>query len=123
MQPCGLSIFDSTRVSLSLHPVYLAACEYLSAFLVLPSEILFIIWLLKNGFRSVHVLLLVHLTEQDSLQTFLLLGESERDNRLLSRSQPELASNEKQEQVMLKDIPTKSPRVVCNLERAQWEKV
>ncbi|CAF0960595.1 unnamed protein product [Rotaria sordida] len=58
---------------------------------------------------------------QKRIQTFLLLGESERDKRLLSRSETELASDEQNGQVMLRSTPTISPSVVCNLERAQWE--
>ncbi|CAF0797585.1 unnamed protein product [Rotaria sordida] len=59
---------------------------------------------------------------QKRIQTFLLLDESERDKRLLSRSETGLASSEQNGQVMLRSTPTISPSVVCNLERAQWEK-
>ncbi|CAF4018606.1 unnamed protein product [Rotaria sordida] len=72
----------------------------------------------NNAVRS-----LVHyMAAQKRIQTFLLLDESERDNRLLSRSHSELAYIEKIEPTIVKSIQTQSPKVVCNLKRAQWEK-
>ncbi|CAF0900141.1 unnamed protein product [Rotaria sordida] len=73
-------------------------------------------------FFSMGVKAFVHyMAAQKRIQTFLLLGESERDKRLLSRSETELASDEQNGQMMLRSTPTISPSVVCNLERAQWE--
>ncbi|CAF1404953.1 unnamed protein product [Rotaria sordida] len=57
------------------------------------------------------------------LWTFLLLDESERDNRLLSRSHSELGYIEQNEPPIVKNNQTQSPKVICNLKRAQWEKV
>ncbi|CAF4234030.1 unnamed protein product, partial [Rotaria sordida] len=72
----------------------------------------------NNAVRS-----LVHyMAAQKRIQTFLLLDESERDNRLLSRSHSELACIEKIEPTIVKNIQTQSPKVICNLKRAQWEK-
>ncbi|CAF2103986.1 unnamed protein product [Rotaria magnacalcarata] len=63
-----------------------------------------------------------YIAAQRRIQAFLLLDESERDNRLLSRSHSELANKETNEPSMPKTIQTQSPKVVCNLERALWEK-
>ncbi|CAF1547050.1 unnamed protein product [Rotaria magnacalcarata] len=64
-----------------------------------------------------------YIAAQRRIQAFLLFDESERDNRLLSRSHSELANKEtNNESSMSKTIQTQSPTVFCNLERAQWEK-
>ncbi|CAF3686749.1 unnamed protein product [Rotaria sordida] len=66
---------------------------------------------------------LVHyMAAQKRIQTFLLLDESERDNRLLSRSHSELAYIEQNEPTIVKNNPTQLPKVICNLKQAQWEK-
>jgi hypothetical protein len=51
-----------------------------------------------------------------------LLGESERDNRLLSSSRLELQSKEESKEA---DGTKKEmlSQVICNLKNAQWEKV
>ncbi|CAF3984050.1 unnamed protein product, partial [Rotaria magnacalcarata] len=72
---------------------------------------------------------LVHfLAARKRIQTFLLLDESERDNRLLSISMMDIVSNRHTEgQEILEEKPTivKSiktpPRVLCNLEQARWD--
>ncbi|CAF4205310.1 unnamed protein product, partial [Rotaria sordida] len=63
-----------------------------------------------------------YMAAQKRIQTFLLLDESERDNRLLSRSHSELASSEQNELPIVENNQTQSPKVICNLKRAQWEK-
>ncbi|CAF4743672.1 unnamed protein product [Rotaria sp. Silwood1] len=66
---------------------------------------------------------LVHyLAAQKRIQAFLLLDESERDNRLLSQSHSELACIEKNDLTIVKSVPTQSPKVVCNVKQAQWDK-
>ncbi|CAF3410899.1 unnamed protein product [Rotaria socialis] len=72
---------------------------------------------------------LVHfLAAKKRIQTFLLLDESERDNRLLSISMMDIVSNrhiEGQEILDAKPTIVKSiktpPRVLCNLEQARWD--
>ncbi|CAF4106053.1 unnamed protein product [Rotaria sordida] len=66
--------------------------------------------------------LIHYMAAQKRIRTFLLLDESERDNRLLSRSHSELGYIEQNEPPIVKNNQTQSPKVICNLKRAQWEK-
>ncbi|CAF0978516.1 unnamed protein product [Rotaria sordida] len=72
---------------------------------------------------------LVHyLAAKKRIQMFLLLDESERDNRLLSTSMIDLVSNgysteqdlHKEKIIIDKSMKT-SPSVVCNLKQARWD--
>ncbi len=125
MQQCGHLTFDSIHVFLRLLLACLVTCDYQSLiFLISLSAILSNIRLQKSVSKSVFVFcdIVFHATES-LLQAFLLLSETERDNRLLSQSLLDIAPNINKEQLMLGDVITKSPRVVCHLKRAQWEKV
>ncbi|CAF4261392.1 unnamed protein product [Rotaria sordida] len=61
--------------------------------------------------------LLHYMAAQKRIRTFLLLNESERDNRLLSTS-----SFKEIDKIDENSIQRRS-QVVCNLKQAQWEKV
>ncbi|CAF3968250.1 unnamed protein product [Rotaria sordida] len=79
--------------------------------------------LIVIDFFNFAVKALVHyMAAQKRIQTFLLLDESERDNRLLSRSHSELGYIENNESSIVKNNPIQSPKVICNLKQAQWEK-
>ncbi len=63
-------------------------------------------------------------------KTFLLLDESERDNRLLSTSTLNLTQNGHatieeviQEKTTVEEPKKKDISVVCNLKQARWEQV
>ena len=69
----------------------------------------------------------------DSFEAFLLLDESERDNRLLSTSTTDLPSkqqtfpssddNNKKDVTIVDNLARRTLRVVCNLKEARWDKV
>ncbi|CAF4608413.1 unnamed protein product, partial [Rotaria sp. Silwood2] len=72
--------------------------------------------------------LVYYLAAKKRIQTFLLLDESERDNRLLSTSMIDIVSDgystkeEIHEDKIIIDKPIKtSPSVVCNLKQACWD--
>lgn len=58
----------------------------------------------------------------DNLQDFLLLDESDRDNRLLSTSTADLPVTE-QNSTANKPTRRKSLSIVCELNNARWEQV
>ena len=61
-------------------------------------------------------------TNVDACQNFLLLDESERDNRLLSTSTVDLSTNE-QTSTAVQPTRRKSLSIVCELNNASWEQV
>ncbi|CAF3773412.1 unnamed protein product [Rotaria sp. Silwood1] len=62
--------------------------------------------------------LLNYMAAQKRIRTFLLLDESERDNRLLSTSFKDIVEIDKIDENSIKQ----TSQVICNLKQAQWEK-
>ncbi|CAF5101126.1 unnamed protein product, partial [Rotaria sp. Silwood1] len=55
---------------------------------------------------------------QKRIQTFLLLDESERNNRLLSTSFTDIVEIENINENLIKQ----TSKIICNLKQTQWEK-
>ncbi|CAF3558667.1 unnamed protein product [Rotaria sp. Silwood1] len=62
--------------------------------------------------------LLNYMAAQKRIQTFLLLDESERNNRLLSTSFKDIVEIENINENLIKQ----TSKIICNLKQAQWEK-
>ncbi len=75
--------------------------------------------------KRIRVILNNHITKYyistNNLQQFLLLDESERDNRLTSSSVLQLSDN--QDQTKIEKTTRQTPTVICNLKHARWEQV
>ncbi|UJR31956.1 hypothetical protein I4U23_019429 [Adineta vaga] len=122
---CIQTLFSHTYISITFLMMYGAmwslGIQFDTRFFAVASCMLGYMRLSIVDFFNYAIRYLVYYwAAKNRIETFLLLDESERDNRLLSASTMNIATNE-EKLIVDETMKTKSLSVVCELNEARWE--